>query len=55
MANIVLPNLPDVTGEYTKDQQLRDLLIAVKQTLEILTGTDVNSNTAVVDLINANQ
>ena len=53
--DVVIPNLPDVTGEYTQDQQLRDFLIAVKQTLEILTGSTTNSNTAVIDLINDNQ
>ena len=55
MANVVIPNLPDISGQYTEDQQLRDFLIAVKQTLEILTGSTVNSNTAVIDLINTNQ
>jgi hypothetical protein len=35
----IIPNLPDVTGETVgKDQQLRDFLIAVKITLEKLTG-----------------
>jgi hypothetical protein len=51
--DVQLPNLPDVAG--MDDTQLRDFLVAVKQTLEILTGTDVNSNGAVVDLINDNQ
>jgi len=56
MADIVLPNLPDVDGEtVNKDQQLRDFLVAVKQILEKLTGTDLNSNTALIDLINDNQ
>jgi len=55
MADVQLPNLPDVTGDYTKDQQLRDFLIAVKQTIEILTGTNVNSNTSLVDYLNDNQ
>ena len=40
MAMPVLPNLPDVTGEtVSKDQQLRDLLIAIKITLEKITGS----------------
>jgi len=35
----IIPNLPDVTGEIvSKDQQLRDFLIAVKITLEKITG-----------------
>lgn len=55
MADVVIPNLPDVTGKYTEDQQLRDLLIAIKQTLEILTGSTTNSNAALIDLINSNQ
>jgi hypothetical protein len=39
---IVLPNLPDVTGDtVSKDQQLRDFLIAVKITLEKITGSTV--------------
>lgn len=38
----VIPNLPDVTGEtVNKDQQLRDFLIAVKITLEKITGSTV--------------
>jgi hypothetical protein len=39
MAAPVIPNLPDVTGEtVSKDQQLWDLLIAIKITLEQITG-----------------
>ena len=39
MATIILPNIPDVAGESIKaDNQLRDLLIAIKITLEKLTG-----------------
>jgi hypothetical protein len=35
----VIPNLPDVAGEtVSKDQQLRDFLVAVKITLEKITG-----------------
>ena len=38
----IIPNLPDVTGEtVNKDQQLKDFLIAVKITLEKLTGSTV--------------
>jgi hypothetical protein len=55
MAEVQIPNLPDVTGEYTKDQQLRDLLIAMKTTLEILTGTSENSNDSLIDYLNDNQ
>lgn len=34
-----LPNIPDVTGKTVEqDQQLRDLLISIKTTLEKLTG-----------------
>jgi hypothetical protein len=53
--DVQIPNLPDVTGKYTQDQQLQQFLVAVKITLEILTGTDINSNTSVVDLLNDNQ
>lgn len=36
----VIPNLPDITGEtVSKDQQLRDFLIAVRITLEKITGS----------------
>ena len=36
----VLPNLPDVMGTtVSSDQQLRDFLIAVKTTLEKITGS----------------
>ena len=56
MPNIALPNIPDVHGETTaNDKQLRDFLIAVKITLEQLTGADPNSNKALITLINANQ
>jgi len=55
MANVVIPNLPDVSGKYTEDEQLRNFLIAVKQTLEILTGSTTNSNAALIDLINSKQ
>ena len=55
MADVVIPNLPDVSGKYTEDQQLAEFLIAVKLTLEILTGATMNSNESVIDLINSNQ
>lgn len=56
MGNVVVPNLPDVHGMTTaKDKQLRDFLIAVKITLEKLTGADINSNSALIDLLNDNQ
>lgn len=36
----VLPNMPDVAGQTIgKDSQLRDLLIAIKTTLEKITGS----------------
>lgn len=39
MAAPVIPNMPDVTGPtVSQDQQLRDLLIAIKTTLEKITG-----------------
>ena len=47
-----LPNIPDVSGEFTKDQQLRDLLVSIKTTLEILTGSHESSNTILIRLIN---
>ena len=51
---VKIPNIPDVpTGELP--QSVIDLLIAMKQTIEILTGADQNSNTALIDLINTNQ
>jgi len=56
MGDIKLPNLPDIHGESTaKDKQLRDFLIAVKITLDLLTGADAKSNTALIDLLNDNQ
>jgi hypothetical protein len=39
MAKIVLPGIPDVAGEsINKDPQLRELLLAIKITLEQITG-----------------
>lgn len=56
MGDVVLPNMPDVSGDtINKDPNLRDLLIAIKQTLEKLTGTDPQSNTSLVDYLNDNQ
>jgi len=56
MGDIQLPNMPDVQGEIiSKDPQLWALLIAMKKTLELLTGADKKSNTALVDLLNDNQ
>lgn len=53
---IIIPNLPDVSGDTAmKDKQLRDFLVAVKITIEKLTGSDPKSNKAVIDLLNANQ
>ena len=53
--DVKIPNMPDVAGDFTKDEQLRNLLVATKQTLEILTGSDTHSNTALIDLLNDNQ
>lgn len=56
MADIRLPGLPDVHGPTTAtDKQLRDFLIAVKITLDKLTGADAKSNSALIDLLNDNQ
>lgn len=56
MADIVLPGIPDVDGVTSnKDKQLRDFLVAVKITLDKLTGADPKSNKALLDLINDNQ
>ena len=56
MAKVVIPNLPDVHGKTTaEDKQLRDFLIAVKITLDKLTGADAKSNSALIDLLNDNQ
>lgn len=56
MANINIPNMPDVQGPVIDtDPTLRALLIAMKQTLEKLTGADPQSNSALIDLLNDNQ
>jgi hypothetical protein len=39
MAKIVLPTIPDVAGKsINEDPQLRELLMAIKITLEKITG-----------------
>lgn len=54
--DVVVPNMPDVSGKaIDEDSQLKDLLIAMKKTLEILTGADLKSNKALIDLLNDNQ
>jgi hypothetical protein len=54
--NVYVPNIPDVHGETAmKDKQLRDILIAMKITLDKLTGADPKSNSALIDLLNDNQ
>lgn len=45
-----IPNLPDVNN--IKDPQLRAFCIAVKTTLEILTGSHESSNDILVNIIN---
>lgn len=56
MGNIQLPNMPDVQGKkISQDPQLWALLIAMKKTLELLTGADKKSNKALIDLLNSNQ
>jgi hypothetical protein len=56
MGDIQLPNMPDVTGSaIDSDPQLRALLIAIKQTIDKLTGADPKSNSALIDLLNDNQ
>lgn len=42
MPEIMLPNIPDVLGETIEnDAQLRDLLVAMKITIEKLTGATI--------------
>lgn len=55
MGDIQLPGLPDVAGMALKDKQLRDFLIAVKITLEKLTGADPKSNKSLIEYLNDNQ
>ena len=46
----ILPNLPDVTGKtISEDAQLRDFLIAVKITIEKLTGATLAELTELLD------
>ena len=52
--DVQIPHIPDVPGEGIP-QSVIDLLITMKQTIEILTGTDQNSNDKLIDLINENQ
>jgi hypothetical protein len=47
---VQLPNLPDIPG--LDNPQLRDFLIAVKTTLEILTGEHESSDKILIELIN---
>jgi len=52
MAEIQLPGIPDVTGEaVTNDPQLRELLLAIKITLEQITGATLAELT---ELLNKN-
>jgi len=56
MGDIQLPHMPDVQGQkISQDQNLWALLIAMKKTIELLTGADKNSNSALIDLLNDNQ
>jgi hypothetical protein len=42
MAKIVLPNIPDVAGKsISEDPQLRELLMAIKISIEKITGATV--------------
>ena len=54
MANVQIPNIPDINREDLPPG-VWDALVAMKQTIEILTGADTNSNKALIDLLNANQ
>lgn len=56
MADIYLPGIPDINSKVlSEDPQLKELLVAIKITLDKLTGADVNSNSALIDLLNDNQ
>jgi hypothetical protein len=56
MANVQVPYMPDIESKATNDDpQLKELLLSIKLTLNILTGADPNSNTALIDLLNDNQ
>lgn len=48
--------MPDVQGVLIeKDPQLWALLVAIKKTLELLTGADKKSNRSLIDYLNDNQ
>ena len=52
MAEIILPGIPDVAGRAVQDDpQLRELLMAIKITLEKMTGSTVAEFT---ELLNKN-
>jgi hypothetical protein len=52
MSKIILPNIPDVAGRSTLDDpQLRELLMAIKITLEQITGATVEE---LEELLNKN-
>ena len=56
MADVNLPGIPGIDSKVlNEDPQLKDLLIAIKLTLETLTGADTSSNSALIDLLNDNQ
>jgi hypothetical protein len=55
MGNVQLPGLPDVSGLALEDKQLRDFLIAVKVTIDILTGANPKSNKSLIEYLNDNQ
>ena len=48
--SVILPGIPDVTGKYIiEDPQLRELMLAMKVTLELIRGSTV---TDFNDLVN---
>jgi hypothetical protein len=50
MAQIVLPAIPDVSGKTVgEDPQLRELLMAIKITLEKITGATVEELDALLE------
>jgi hypothetical protein len=49
----IIPNIPDITGEtVSKDPQLRDVLIAIKTTLEKIVGS---TSTELDELLEKNE
>jgi len=47
---IQIPNIPDVSGPtVNKDKQLRELLVAIKITLEQITGATSTELAALLD------